>query len=463
MTPPPAMSVADAIQPAPESPDSKINRDLLRPMKGATRGYFLLLGLAFTSVVAAGATWIYQIYVGLGIGGYSHPIFWGVYIVTFVFWIGIAHAGTLISAILYLFRAKWRNAINRGAEAMTIFAVLTAGQFLGIHVGRIWKAYFILPYPNQRGLWVNFRSPLEWDTFAVSTYATISLVFFYIGLIPDFAIARDRSTGLRKLIYTALAVGWQGSSRQWKAHSRSVLHLSGLATPLVLSVHSVVSWDFAMAIVPGWHATIFAPYFVAGAIFSGFAMVLTVMIPFRRIYGLEEYVTDYHFDNMARFLLLTSWIVAYSYIMEYFISWYSGVEPEQTAFWKRAFGPYWISTWIMISCNCFFPQLLWFKKLRTHLPTLFMVSTLVNVGMWFERYVIIITSLGREYDPAVWGIYTPTWAELTIFAGSFGFFSMLILLFIKAAPFIAIHEVKELAIHARAHPGTAVHGAGVGE
>jgi len=463
MTPPPAMSVADAIQPAPESPDSKINRDLLRPMKGATRGYFLLLGLAFTSVVAAGATWIYQIYVGLGIGGYSHPIFWGVYIVTFVFWIGIAHAGTLISAILYLFRAKWRNAINRGAEAMTIFAVLTAGQFLGIHVGRIWKAYFILPYPNQRGLWVNFRSPLEWDTFAVSTYATISLVFFYIGLIPDFAIARDRSTGLRKLIYTALAVGWQGSSRQWKAHSRSVLHLSGLATPLVLSVHSVVSWDFAMAIVPGWHATIFAPYFVDGAIFSGFAMVLTVMIPFRRIYGLEEYVTDYHFDNMARFLLLTSWIVAYSYIMEYFISWYSGVEPEQTAFWKRAFGPYWISTWIMISCNCFFPQLLWFKKLRTHLPTLFMVSTLVNVGMWFERYVIIITSLGREYDPAVWGIYTPTWAELTIFAGSFGFFSMLILLFIKAAPFIAIHEVKELAIHARAHPGTAVHGAGVGE
>jgi len=463
MTPPPAMSVADAMRPAPESPDSKINRDLLRPMEGASRGYFLLLGAALLSVVAAGATWIYQIYLGLGIAGYSHPIFWGVYIVTFVFWIGIAHAGTFISAILFLFRAKWRNAINRGAEAMTIFAVLTAGQFLGIHVGRIWKAYFILPYPNQRGLWVNFRSPLEWDTFAVSTYATISLVFFYIGLIPDFAIARDRASGLRKLVYTVLAVGWQGSSRQWKAHSRSVLHLSGLATPLVLSVHSVVSWDFAMAIVPGWHATIFAPYFVAGAIFSGFAMVLTVMIPFRRIYGLEEYITDYHFENMSRFLLLTSLIVGYSYAIEFFISWYSGVEPEQTAFWKRAFGPYWISTWIMLSCNAFIPQLLWFKKVRTHIPTLFVIASLVNVGMWFERYVIIITSLGREYDPAVWGIYTPTWAELTIFAGSFGFFSLLLLLFIKGAPFIAINEVKELAIHARAHPDPAVSRVGAEE
>jgi molybdopterin-containing oxidoreductase family membrane subunit len=455
MTPPP-ISVAESMRPVETPSDSKINRDLLGVMQGVSIGWVVLLHAALATVVAAGATWVWQIYKGLGVAGYTHPLFWGVYIVTFVFWVGIAHAGTLISAILYLFRAKWRNAINRGAEAMTVFAVLTAAQFLGIHVGRMWKSYFILPYPNQRGLWVNFRSPLEWDTFAISTYATISIVFFFIGLIPDLAIARDRATGLRKLIYTALALGWQGTSRQWKAHSRSVLHLSGLATPLVLSVHSVVSWDFAMSIVPGWHATIFAPYFVAGAIFSGFAMVLTVMIPFRRIYGLEEYITDYHFENMTRFLLLTSWIVGYAYLIEYFIAWYSGVEYEQTSFWLRLTGPYWFSTWTMITCNVVFPQVFWFKQARTHLPTIFVVSTFINIGMWFERYVIIITSLSREFDPAVWNIYTPSWAELIIFAGSFGFFAQFILLFIKGAPFIAIAEVKELAIHERAH---AKHGA----
>jgi molybdopterin-containing oxidoreductase family membrane subunit len=378
-------------------------------------------------------------------------MFWGVYIVTFVFWVGNAHAGTLISAILYLFRARWRNAINRSAEAMTVMAVMTAGMFLGIHVGRVWKAYFILPYPNQRGLWVNFRSPLEWDTFAISTYATISIVFLFIGLIPDLAIARDRAKGVRKLLYTALALGWQGTSRQWKAHTRSVLHLSGLATPLVLSVHSVVSWDFAMSIVPGWHATIFAPYFVAGAIFSGFAMVLTVMIPVRRIYRLEAYITDYHFENMARFLLLTSLIVGYAYAVEYFVAWYSGVEPEQSAFWFRAFGPYWVSTWTMIICNGVVPQILWFKWARTHVPTLFVVSVLINIGMWFERYVIIITGLSREYDPAVWGVYTPSWPELIIVAGSFGFFCQFFLIFLKLIPMVAIAEVKELEIHAKAH------------
>jgi molybdopterin-containing oxidoreductase family membrane subunit len=457
MTPPPAESVADAMRPVPQPADSKINRDIMRVTEGISLGYLLLLGACILSVTAAGATWVYQVYIGLGIGGYTHPVFWGVYIVTFVFWVGIAHAGTLISAILYLFRAKWRNAINRGAESMTVFAVLTAAQFLGIHVGRMWKSYFILPYPNQRGLWVNFRSPLEWDTFAISTYATISIVFFFIGLIPDLAIARDRASGLRKLVYTALALGWQGTARQWKAHSRSVLHLSGLATPLVLSVHSVVSWDFAMSIVPGWHATIFAPYFVAGAIFSGFAMVLTVMIPVRRIYHLEAYITDYHFENMTRFLLLTSWIVGYAYGIEYFIAWYSGVEPEQTAFWLRAFGPYWLSTWVMITCNVIIPQLFWFKKLRVHVPTIFVVSTFINIGMWFERYVIIITSLAREYDPAVWGVYTPTWAELIIFAGSFGFFAMLFLLFMKVFPVIAISEMKELAMHDRAHAAEGAH------
>jgi molybdopterin-containing oxidoreductase family membrane subunit len=336
---------------------------------------------------------------------------------------------------------------------MTVFAVLTAAQFLGIHVGRMWKSYFILPYPNQRALWVNFKSPLLWDTFAISTYATISILFLYVGLVPDMAIARDRATGWRRVLYGALSLGWQGTSKQWKAHNRSVLHLSGLATPLVLSVHSVVSWDFAMAIVPGWHATIFAPYFVAGAIFSGFAMVLTMMIPVRRIFGLEEYITNYHFDNMSKFLLLTSIIVGYAYGAEYFIAWYSGVEPEQTSFWKRAFGPYWISTWVMIICNAVIPQVFWFKRARTHVPTLFIVSVLINVGMWFERYVIIISGLSREYDPAVWGIYTPSWPELIIVAGSFGFFCQFFLIFLKVFPVVAIAEVKELEIHARMHGG----------
>jgi molybdopterin-containing oxidoreductase family membrane subunit len=451
MTPPPAESVAARIRPAPRPPDSVVNRDLLSVMEGTSPGYWLLVLIAGGFVAAAGGVWVYQVYKGLGIAGYAHPIFWGAYIVTFVFWVGIAHAGTLISAILYLFRAKWRNAINRSAEAMTVFAVLTAAQFLGIHVGRLWKSYFILPYPNQRGLWVNFKSPLLWDTFAISTYATISALFLFVGLIPDLAIARDRAVGWRKLLYSLLAGGWQGTSRQWKAHNRSVLHLSGLATPLVLSVHSVVSWDFAMSIVPGWHATIFAPYFVAGAIFSGFAMVLTMMIPVRRIFGLEAYITEYHFENMARFLLLTSTIVGYAYLSEYFTAWYGGVEPEGTSFWLRAFGPYWISTWVMILCNAVFPQLLWIPKLRKSVPFLFVLSVLINIGMWFERYVIIITGLSREYDPAVWGVYTPRYTELTIVAGSFAFFTLLFLLFLKVFPVVAIAEMKEIAIHQRGH------------
>jgi Ni/Fe-hydrogenase subunit HybB-like protein len=455
--PPPADSVAAMIRPGPVLRDSTINRDLLRVMKGTSLGYWVLLGLTILMVHVGGAIWVLQVYKGLGVAGYSHPVFWGAYIVTFVFWIGIAHAGTLISAILFLFRAKWRNAINRSAEAMTVFAVLTAAQFLGIHVGRLWKSYFILPYPNQRGLWVNFKSPLLWDTFAISTYATISIIFLFVGLIPDLAIARDRVRGWRKALYSALSVGWQGTARQWKAHNRTVLHLSGLATPLVLSVHSVVSWDFAMAIVPGWHATIFAPYFVAGAIFSGFAMVLTMMIPVRRIFGLEKYITDYHFENMARFILLTSLIVGYAYCAEFFMAWYSGVEPEQSSFWLRAFGPYWISTWVMLLCNAVFPQLLWFKKLRTNVPFLFVLSVLINIGMWFERYVIIISGLSREYDPAVWGNFTISWAEIGIVGGSLAFFSMFFLIFLKLFPVVAIAEVKELAIHGRTHADEGAH------
>jgi molybdopterin-containing oxidoreductase family membrane subunit len=451
--PPPAEALAARLAPPPVASDSKINRDILSVLDGATLKYWGLLGLVVLGVVQAVGTLAYQTYTGLGIAGYSHPVFWGVYIVTFVFWVGIAHAGTLISAILYLFRAKWRNAINRGAEAMTVFAVVTAALFPLIHIGRIWKFYFMIPYPNQRGLWVNFKSPLLWDLFAINTYMTISIVFFIVGLIPDIAIARDRSTGWRKVLYTVLALGWQGTSRQWKAHNRTVLHLSGLATPLVLSVHSVVSWDFAVSIVPGWHATIFAPYFVAGAIFSGFAMVLTVMIPVRRIFGLEEYLTDYHFENMSRFILLTSTIVGYAYGVEYFIAWYSGVEAERTSFFMRAFGPYWISTWIMILCNGVFPQLLWIPRLRTNVPFLFVLALLINIGMWFERYVIIITSLSREHDPAVWNTYIPSLAEMSILVGSFCWFSMFFLIFLKLFPVVAIAEVKELAIHEKAHGG----------
>ncbi len=449
--PPPATAVADMIRPTAPPKDSRINRDILAVTKGVSWPYLMLLGLAVLGVIQAVLTLLYQTYYGLGVAGYQAPIFWGVYIITFVFWIGIGHAGTLISAILFLFRARWRNAINRAAEAMTVFAVLTAALFPLLHIGRIYKFYFLLPYPNQRALWVNFKSPLLWDVFAVNTYMTISIVFFYVGLIPDLAIARDRATGVKKVVYTILSLGWQGTSRQWKAHNRTVLHLSGLATPLVLSVHSVVSWDFAMSIIPGWHATIFAPYFVAGAIFGGFAMVLNVIIPVRRIYGLERYITDYHFENMSRFILLTSIICGYAYGMEYFIAWYSMSANEQESFWLRAFGPYWISTWCMIVFNVVFPQLLWFKKLRTNLPFLFALAFFINLGMWFERYVIIITSLSRDYIPAAWGLYIPSPVELSVLAGSFCWFSMWFLLFLKGGPIIAIAEVKELAIHERAH------------
>jgi molybdopterin-containing oxidoreductase family membrane subunit len=443
----------DTLQPTSVPRDSQINIDIMAHTKGFHWPFMLALGFAVLGVLQAVVALLYQTYDGLGVAGYQAPIFWGVYIITFVFWIGIGHAGTLISAILFLFRARWRNAVNRGAEAMTVFAVLTAALFPIIHIGRLWKFYFLLPYPNQRSLWVNFKSPLVWDVFAVNTYMLISIIFFYVGLIPDIAVARDRATGGKKIAYTILALGWQGTGKQWKAHNRTVLHLSGIATPLVLSVHSVVSWDFAMSVVPGWHATIFAPYFVAGAVFGGFAMVLVVMIPVRRIFGLQAYLTDYHFENMSRFLLLTSTICAYAYAMEYFIAWYSGVEAEQTSFYWRLFGPYWFSTWCMITFNVIFPQLLWFKRLRTNLPFLFVLCFLINLGMWFERYVIIITSLSREYIPAAWGLYIPSAVELSILAGSFCWFSMFFLLFLKFFPVIAITEIKELAIHDKANGG----------
>ena len=455
MTPPPP-ATAEAALPRPgKYQDSEINIDVMNVTKGASWPYFVLLGLAVTGVIAAALTLAWQTYAGLGIAGYQAPVFWALYIITFVFWIGIGHAGTLISAILFLFRAKWRNAVNRGAEAMTVFAVLTAALFPLIHIGRLWKFYFLLPYPNQRGLWVNFKSPLLWDVFAINTYMTISIVFFYIGLIPDIAIARDRATGVKKVVYSILSLGWQGKSGQWKAHNRTVLHLSGLATPLVLSVHSIVSWDFAMSILPGWHATIFAPYFVAGAVFGGFAMVLVVLIPVRRIWGLEKWITDYHFENMSRFILLTSLICGYAYLAEYFIGWYGAVEFESTSFYLRAFGPYWGATWIMIGANVIFPQLLWIKSLRTNIPFLFFLGFVINIGMWFERYVIIITSLSRDFMPGAWGLYIPSTVELIVLTGSFCWFSMWFLLFLKIFPVIAMGEMKELIIHDKAH---AAHG-----
>jgi Ni/Fe-hydrogenase subunit HybB-like protein len=451
MAPPPASAVVDAMNGPARPRDSQTNVDIMAVTKGFHWPWILAFGLAVSGVLMALGALVYETYYGLGVAGYQAPVFWGVYIITFVFWIGIGHAGTLISAILFLFRAKWRNAINRGAETMTVFAVLTAALFPLIHIGRLWKFYFLLPYPNQRYLWVNFKSPLLWDVFAVNTYLTISVLFFLVGLIPDIAVARDRAVGWKKVVYTILAAGWQGTGKQWKAHNRTVLHLSGIATPLVLSVHSIVSWDFAMSIVPGWHATIFAPYFVAGAIFGGFAMVIIVMVPVRRIFRLERYITEYHFENMARFILFTSLICGYAYAAEYGIAWYSGVEAEQTSFWLRAFGPYWFSTWCMIIFNVVMPQLLWIKRLRTNIPFLFVLSYNINLGMWFERYVIIITSLSREYIPAAWGLYIPSTVELMVLTGSFCWFSMFFLLFLKMFPIIAISEVKELEIHAKDH------------
>ena len=445
--------MAAVTEPVPASAD-QYNRDILGVLAPPSPLYVIAVLLLMGVVGAGVAALAIQTYFGMGVTGLMHPVFWGVYITCFVFWVGIAHAGTLISAILYLFRAKWRNAINRGAEAMTVFAVITAGLFPLIHIGRIWKFYFMLPYPNQRGLWTNFKSPLEWDVFAVGTYTTISILFFFVGLIPDLAAARDRVTDWRRHLYRALALGWRGTSEQWRHHSRAVLHLSGLATPLVLSVHSVVSWDFAVSLVPGWHSTIFAPYFVAGAIFSGMAMVITVLVPVRRAFSLESYIRAEHFDNMGKFIVLTSTIVGYSYAVEFFMAWYSANPYEQMSFWHRAFGDYWWATWIMITCNVVVPLPLWIKRVRTNVAVIWVISLFVNLGMWFERFVIITTGLSHEYDPAAWGYYTPSWVELTILAASFAWFFMLFLIFLRLFPVIAIQEVKELHYHT---PGGEAH------
>lgn len=401
-------------------------------------------------IVAAGAAGIgvaaiiYTVVTGIGVWGNNQPVGWAWDITNFVWWIGIGHAGTLISAILFLFRQRWRTAINRFAEAMTIFAVICALLFPLIHTGRPWlAAYWLIPHPNQMNLWVNFRSPLLWDVFAVSTYFLVSLLFWYTGLVPDFATLRNRAKSWwTKYVWTFLSLGWTGANRHWHRYEKAYLILAGISTPLVLSVHTIVSFDFATSIIPGWHTTIFPPYFVAGAIFSGFAMVQTLMIFARTLLGLEQFVTLKHIDNMNKVLMATGMMVGYAYGIEFFIAWYSGNPFEQFIFINRAFGPYAWAYWTMVSCNVFIPQLFWFKKLRRNLALTWIISIFVNIGMWFERFVIIATSLHRDFLPSSWGYFTPTWIDVAIFVGTLGVFMTLFLLFAKFLPVIAIAEVK---------------------
>ncbi|WP_010587456.1 NrfD/PsrC family molybdoenzyme membrane anchor subunit [Schlesneria paludicola] len=385
----------------------------------------------------------YLVTTGVGVWGNNAPVFWAWDIVNFVFWVGIGHAGTLISAILFLFRQHWRTSINRFAEAMTIFAVVCAGIFPSVHVGRVWVIYWLLPVPNQQALWPNFRSPLLWDVFAVSTYATVSLLFWYMGMIPDIATFRDRATSKwRQVLYGVLSLGWTGSARQWHRYEKAYLLLAALATPLVLSVHTVVSFDFAVSQVPGWHTTIFPPYFVAGAVFSGFAMVVTLMVPARAFFGLRDLVTLRHLENMNKIILVTGTMVGYAYAMEFFTAWYSGNRYEQFAFINRAFGPYWWAYWTMVTCNVISPQLFWIKKVRTTPWMMVIVCVFVNIGMWFERFVITVTSLSRDFLPSSWGYYKPTFVDIGMFIGSFGLFFTLFLLFCRFLPIVAMAEVK---------------------
>ena len=395
----------------------------------------------------------YQISNGVGVWGENHPNGWAWDITNFVFWIGIGHAGTLISAILFLTRQKWRTSINRAAEAMTLFAVICAGIFPGIHVGRVWMAWFLAPIPNANGLWPNFRSPLLWDVFAVSTYFTVSVLFWYTGLVPDLATLRDRAKSrVARFLYGIFALGWRGSNRHWRHYEMAYLLLAGLSTPLVLSVHSVVSFDFATSIVPGWHTTIFPPYFVAGAIFGGFAMVLTILLPARLIYPqLDDLITRQHVDKMAKIILLTGSIVGYAYMMELFIAWYSANIYEKAAFWNRAFGWYGWAYFCMMTCNVLSPQIFWSKKMRNNYIVVFIICQFVNAGMWFERFVIIVTSLAQDFLPSSWGHYTPSWVEIWTFIGTFGIFLSLFLLFMKFLPMVAMSEVKIVLPEADPH------------
>ena len=387
----------------------------------------------------------YLLVKGVGIWGIRVPVMWGWAITNFVWWIGIGHAGTLISAILLLLNQSWRNSINRFAEAMTLFAVACAGQFPLLHLGRPWLFYWLFPYPNTMGVQPQFRSPLVWDVFAVSTYGTVSLLFWFVGLIPDLATLRDRTRNRwAKATYGILAMGWRGAASHWQKYETASLLLAGLATPLVISVHTVVSFDFTVAIVPGWHSTIFPPYFVAGAIYSGFAMVLVLAIPLRAMYGLGDLITMRHLDNMAKVMLATGQIVAYSYLFEAFIGWYSANPYETYAIWNRLTGPYRWTYYGLIFCNLVFPQLLWWKKIRTNVIWLFVISLDILVGMWLERYVIIVVSLSRDFLPSSWALYWPTIWDVATYVGTIGLFFVLFFLFIRSLPMISIFEVRTL-------------------
>ncbi len=419
------------------------------------RWWWIAFAISFSVMSLMAGMIGYLISTGVGVWGLNNPVGWAWDITNFVFWIGIGHAGTLISAILFLLRQKWRTSINRAAEAMTLFAVACAGIFPLVHTGRIWFALYpgyMIPFPNANSIWPQFRSPLLWDVFAVSTYGTVSLLFWYVGLVPDLATMRDRATTkVRKFLYGLFALGWTGSNRHWSNYEKAYLLLAGLSTPLVLSVHSVVSFDFAVSQVPGWHTTIFPPYFVAGAIFSGFGMVLTLLIPLRSVCGLQDVITVRHVELMCKVILATGSIVGYAYGMEFFIAWYGGNPYELYAFKNRAFGPYWWAYWSMISCNVISPQLFWFKWCRTNVVFVFIVSIFVNIGMWFERFVIIVTSLHRDYLPSSWGMFSPTYVDVLTFVGSFGLFMTLFLLFMRFLPVIAIAEVKGVTPQADPH------------
>lgn len=422
-----------------------VTHDIAEPLnRKSSAAWWSTLTVAASMMMLGVVAVTYQIRTGIGTWGLNNTVGWAFDITNFVFWIGIGHAGTLISAILFLFRQKWRTSVNRSAEAMTIFAVICAGLFPIIHMGRPWLAFWVLPYPNLRGpLWVNFRSPLVWDMFAISTYFTISLVFWYVGLIPDLATLRDRTKSkIKKALYGFFSLGWDGSNKTWSRYEIVYLLLAGLATPLVVSVHTIVSWDFATSVIPGWHTTILPPYFVAGAVFSGFAMVTTLMLIVRKVMHLEDYITMHHVEAMCKVIIATAWMVGLAYMTELFVAWYSGNEYERFAFLNRALGPYAWAYWIMFCCNVFVPQLLWSKKIRHNLTVVFLISIFINIGMWFERFVIITTSLTRDYLPASWASYTPTWVEIATLIGSFGLFFTLFLIFARFLPMIAIGEVK---------------------
>ncbi len=427
---------------------AKIDQTVLDTLTPPRKGYWTAVLLIFCGVLLGALCWAYQIFIGIGVGGQNIPVAWGTYLINFVFWVGIAHSGTLISAILHLFRAGWRNPIARAAETMTVFAVCTAGLFPFIHLGRVWQVHYMLPYPNQRLLWPNFLSPLVFDVVAISTYLTVSSLFWYTGLLPDLAIVRDRSTGMRQKIFRVLSLGWTGSHEQWRNYARGYLFFAALATPLVISVHSVVSWDFALGIVPGWHTTIFAPYFVAGAIHSGLAMVLTLMIPLRRIFRYEEIITMDVLNNVAKTIVLTGLIVGFAYGTEFFIAWYSHNIVEMESFRWRVVGEYGYGFVFMALCNTLIPMLFLFHRFRRSIPWLFGISLVVNFGMWWERFVIIAGGVAHGFPPHAWGLYAPTLIEYGIMLGSFSLFFFLFLLFCKHMPSVSMTEMKETVNHA---------------